>query len=78
MNQALEPAKEELHNLGITLWYTDLHEAEGNTQNLLEQEGGTHADESETSMMLYIKPGIVNMSKSSNRLPPKTWERINT
>ena len=30
-NQALEPTKEELHNQGITLWHTDLHEAEGNT-----------------------------------------------
>ena len=70
-NQALEPAKETLHNQGITLWYTDLHEAEGNTQDLLEQEGGTHADESETSMMLYIKPGIVNMSKAVKDYYPR-------
>ena len=70
-NQALEPAKEELHNQGITLWYTDLHEAEGNTQSLLEQEGGSHADESETSMMLYIKPGIVNMSKAVKDYHPR-------
>ena len=61
-NQALKPAKEALKSKGITMWYTDLHIAEAGTEDLLEQEGGTHADESETSMMLYIKPEIVNMS----------------
>ena len=61
-NQALRPAKESLESKGITMWYTDLHVAEAGTEGLLEQEGGTHADESETSMMLYIEPGIVNMS----------------
>ena len=29
-----------------------------------KQEGGTHADEMETSMMLYIDPGSVDMSKA--------------
>ena len=61
-NQALNPAKEYLASRGITMWYTDLHMAEAGTEDLLEQEGGTHADESETSMMLYIKPDVVNMS----------------
>jgi creatinine amidohydrolase len=58
----LKPAKESLASKGIIMWYTDLHEAEADTMDLLEEEGGTHADESETSMMLYIKPEIVNMS----------------
>ena len=49
---------------GVTLWYTDLHKAEAGTDDLLTQEGGTHADESETSMMLYIKPEIVDMNKA--------------
>jgi creatinine amidohydrolase len=31
---------------------------------LLKQEGGTHADEGETSMMLYIAPETVDMSKA--------------
>jgi len=61
-NYALKPAKESLASKGITLWYTDLYEAEAETDELLEQEGGTHADESETSMMLYIQPEIVDMS----------------
>ena len=63
-NQALNPAKEYLASRGITMWYTDLHMAEAGTEDLLEQEGGTHADESETSMMLYIKPDVVNMSQA--------------
>ncbi len=63
-NRALAPAKESLQAQGVTLWYTDLHKAEADTDELLEQEGGTHADESETSMMLYIKPDIVDMSRA--------------
>jgi creatinine amidohydrolase len=31
---------------------------------MMEQEGGTHADEGETSMMLYIAPETVDMSKA--------------
>ncbi len=30
----------------------------------MKQEGGTHADEGETSMMLYIAPDTVDMSKA--------------
>jgi creatinine amidohydrolase len=30
-----------------------------------QQEGGTHADEIETSMMLYIDPSLVDMSKAA-------------
>ena len=63
-NRALSPAKEALQAQGVTLWYTDLHKAEAGTDDLLTQEGGTHADESETSMMLYIKPEIVDMNKA--------------
>ena len=33
-------------------------------KNIFQQEGGTHADESETSMMLYIAPHIVKMNKA--------------
>ena len=59
---ALKPAQKELEEQGVTLRYTDLHEVDGGIE--LEQEGGTHADESETSMMLYIKPEIVDMAKA--------------
>jgi creatinine amidohydrolase len=69
-NKALAPAKKELEAEGITLWYTDLNAAEAGTEHLLEQEGGTHADESETSMMLYIKPEIVDMRKAAKDYHP--------
>ena len=59
---ALKQAQEELEQGGIILIYTNLKEIEENIE--LEQEGGTHADESETSMMLYIKPEIVNLTKA--------------
>jgi len=32
--------------------------------DLLKQEGGSHADEAETSMMLYIAPQTVDMTKA--------------
>lgn len=32
--------------------------------NLIQQKRGTHADEIETSMMLYIAPNVVNMQKA--------------
>ena len=63
-NHALAPAQKELEEEDITMWFTDLHAAESGTEHILKQEGGTHADESETSMMLYIKPEIVDMSKA--------------
>lgn len=34
-------------------------------QQLEQQERGTHADEIETSMRLYIAPELVDMSKAS-------------
>src|SRR5690606_13045104 len=41
---------------------TDPLTAEGDAaKHLLKQERGTHADESETSMMLYMYPERVNM-----------------
>ena len=59
---ALKQAQEELEQGGIILRYTNLNEIEECIE--LDQEGGTHADESETSMMLYIKPEIVNLTKA--------------
>ncbi len=70
--KALEPAKQELETLGITMNYTDIREAEKTSTVQLSQEGGTHADESETSMMLYIKPEIVDMSKAVKDYHPLT------
>ncbi len=61
----LSAAREHLAKEGVTLSYTDARKIHGDKlAPLLEQEGGTHADEAETSMMLYIAPHTVDMSKA--------------
>ena len=62
--RGLEPAREELEKHGVALRYTNLLKVDEELPPILGQEGGTHADESETSMMLYIKPEIVDMTKA--------------
>lgn len=60
----LKSAADELAQEGIVLWYLNILEVDKKVpQKMLKQEGGTHADEGETSMMLYIAPETVNMSK---------------
>jgi creatinine amidohydrolase len=60
--RALEPAAQALADEGILLHYTDLEASlKPAVAKVQEQEGGTHADEIETSMMLYIAPDTVNM-----------------
>lgn len=63
-NRALEPAVELLAKQGIHLAFTDLHSFERLEEGVREQEGGTHADEIETSMMLHIAPWSVDMGKA--------------
>lgn len=61
----LEAAAEELARDGIVLRYLNLLEVDKTLpRDILKQEGGTHADESETSMMLYIAPDTVDMNKA--------------
>ncbi|WP_224245136.1 creatininase family protein [Hyalangium gracile] len=63
--RALRPAAELLAADGILLHFTDLVRATGEVEKeVAKQEGGTHADEIETSMMLYIAPKTVDMSKA--------------
>ena len=64
--RSLMPAsKELLEESGIQMKYTDILKAGVETVKAVEeQEGGTHADEIETSMMLYIAPEIVKMNKA--------------
>lgn len=63
--RALEPAARLLAAEGIVLRYTDLAAALGPVEReVSRQEGGTHADEIETSMMLYIAPHAVDMRKA--------------
>lgn len=70
--EGLNIASEELDKLGIVLKYTNILESDRLIEKKLsEQEGGTHADEMETSMMLYIEPNIVDMSKAEKDYNPK-------
>jgi creatinine amidohydrolase len=63
--QPLAQAKEELNTNGIFLNYLNILEVDENLPpGLMKQEGGTHADEGETSMMLYIAPETVDMSSA--------------
>ena len=70
--RALQPAAEVLAGDGILLRYTDLLAALRPIESqLLEQAGGTHADESETSMMLFLRPDAVEMKKAERDFNPK-------
>jgi creatinine amidohydrolase len=63
--RALEPAAAALAADGILLRYTDLQSSlDGAIRAVQQQAGGSHADEIETSMMLYIDPATVDMSKA--------------
>jgi creatinine amidohydrolase len=63
--RALKPAAEALAAEGILMQYTDLQKLTGAVEKeISKQEGGTHADEIETSMMLYIAPDAVDMKKA--------------
>ena len=69
--RGLQPAAEELRELGMEMRYTDILASGARAEEgVSEQEGGTHADEMETSMMLYIKPEIVDMSKAVKDYDP--------
>lgn len=55
---------------GIVLRSTDiLQVAEPAAKSVSEQREGTHADEIETSMMLYVSPEHVDMAKATRDFP---------
>jgi len=63
--QALQLAAETLATEGSLLHYTDFRTVLGPIESrIAEQEGGTHADEIETSIMLAIAPEVVDMDKA--------------
>lgn len=62
--RALKPTAELLAAEGILLRYTNLRMLEPVEKAIRKQEGGTHADEIETSIMLYIDPASVDMKKA--------------
>jgi creatinine amidohydrolase len=62
----LEAAAKMLALDGILMRYTNIIQAtEVVAKQVSKQEGGTHADEIETSMMLYIAPESVDMTKAA-------------
>jgi creatinine amidohydrolase len=71
--RALAPSQDSLAASGIVMRYTDIlqigREAEGRVR---QQAGGTHADEIETSMMLYMHPERVQMELAVNDYHPGT------
>lgn len=93
--RALTPARDSLAASGIVMVFTDIlnigKEAESRVR---QQQGGTHADELETSMMLYMHPDVVKMRLAPDDYHPgtggltrdsaaairdgKTWSRTGT
>ncbi len=68
--RALDPAMEILEADGLSCSYTHLSSLDEVEDEVGQQEGGTHADEIETSMMLYIAPDSVDMSKAISDYHP--------
>lgn len=69
--RALQPAAESLAKEGIVLRYTDLLKITGPVVKAVgKQEGGTHADEIETSMMLHMAPDTVDMRRAAKDYHP--------
>jgi creatinine amidohydrolase len=72
----LAEAAKDLAPLGITLRSLNILEVDKQLpEGLLKQDGGTHADEGETSMMLYIAPETVDMSKAVKDFDPRQGRR---
>jgi creatinine amidohydrolase len=72
-NRPLAAAADVLAQDGILLGYTDLGpRLDEAAARVRQQEGGTHADEVETSMMLYVDPAAVNMKLAVKEFAPST------
>jgi creatinine amidohydrolase len=64
--EPVQLAADALHSDNVNVAYTDLRIALKTIRSdLEEQKGGTHADEIETSIMLFIAPEVVRMAKAS-------------
>lgn len=67
----LNTAREQLEKDGLIVHYTDLRKVlDPSRTELEEQDGGTHADEIETSIMLFIAPQIVKMERAQKDYHP--------
>ncbi len=66
----LRIAQEILARQGLLMTYTDILHVAGDAETRIKQQPtGTHADEIETSMMLYIAPQTVDMRKAARDIP---------
>jgi creatinine amidohydrolase len=71
--RALEPAASQLARQGILLRFTDLSgRLDRASASIRQEEGGTHADEVETSMMLFIDPASVDMRGAVKEYSPSS------
>jgi creatinine amidohydrolase len=66
----LKLAAEALASDGIAMMFTDLKSIAAVEDQIRKQEGGSHADEIETSMMLYMQPRAVDMKKAVKDYSP--------
>jgi creatinine amidohydrolase len=67
----LTAARETLLAAGARVELTDLQTAYAGLRRQVEtQPAGTHADEIETSMMLYIAPDVVRMDRAARDIHP--------
>ena len=67
---ALRAAARELAQEHVLLGWTDLTAALGPAERSIgHQERGTHADETETSLMLHLDPDRVDMAKAVREMP---------
>jgi creatinine amidohydrolase len=70
-NRPLEAARTLLQEQGIRMEFTDIRTAYAPLRRQVEtQPAGTHADEIETSMMLYIAPEIVRIDQAERDIHP--------
>ena len=77
--RALTAASEELSRDGIQMRFTDILNAGRDVEKqVARQPEGTHADEIETSIMLYIAPQSVDMRRAEKDFPhgagPLQWQ----
>ncbi|RIL05102.1 MAG: hypothetical protein DCC75_11995 [Proteobacteria bacterium] len=71
-NWALEPLRLELQEESIVMEYTDLMEMLAPLERqFCKQQRGSHADESETSIMLYLEPSRVRMDLAEKDDEPR-------
>ena len=69
----LAASAQALLDEGILMRYTNLEAMlDAAARGIREQDGGSHADEIETSMMLHINPRSVDMSKAVKDYAPRS------